>query len=229
LTMAGLAPVPDDATRTRPGQVQGDDVLRRIADLRSGDPERQKRALRAASPDPALVAHVLPLLGRSETLRDAVRALRFVAPRAIGQLQDAMLDPRVDPAVRRRVPRVLKTCSMRRAADALFAALADPDLGLRSEAARALAALTAADAALRMPREPVLDAVRRELDSGRTPESLDHAFVLLSLVLEREALRTAAASLRGADAALRGTALEYLDNVLPRDLARRFEARFAGG
>jgi hypothetical protein len=224
LTLTGLGPPPDDVTRTRPGELPGDGLLRHIADLRSGDGDRQRRALRDASPDPALVAHVLPLLAQGETLRDAVRALRFVAPRAIGQLQDAMLDARLDVRIRRRVPRVLKTCPTPRAAAALRAALEDADFGLRSEAARALAALTADDASLAIPRETVFEAVRRELDGPGAGERLDHVFVLLALALDREPLRTAAASLRGSDAGLRGTALEYLDNVLPRDLARRLEA-----
>jgi hypothetical protein len=38
---------------------------------------------------------------------------------------------------------------------------------------------------------------------------------VLAIVLEREALQTALRALRGGDPTLRGTALEYLDNVLP--------------
>jgi hypothetical protein len=225
LTLAGLSIVPDDATRTRPGQAAGDPLLRRIGELRSGDAARQRRALAEASPDPALVPHMLPLLARGETFREAVRALRFVAPRATGQLLDAMLDAGVDPVVRRRVPRVLKTCPTPRAAEGLRAALRDPDPELRAEAARALAAVAAADPALRPPDAAAFDAVRREFDAARgEAAALDRVFVLLSLVLEREALRTAAASLRGRDPGLRGTALEYLDNVLPRDMARRIAA-----
>jgi len=228
LTLAGLSLVPADATRTRPGQPSGDALLRRIGDLRSGDVSRQRRALAEASPDPALVPHMLPLLARGETFRDAVRALRFVAPRATGQLLDAMLDAGVDPVVRRRVPRVLKTCPTPRAADGLRAALRDADPELRTEAARALAALAAADASLRLPAAEALDAVRRELEAAGGGGSLDRVLALLALVLEREALRTAAGSLRSREPGLRGTALEYLDNVLPRDVARRVAA-LAGG
>jgi hypothetical protein len=43
---------------------------------------------------------------------------------------------------------------------------------------------------------------------------------VLSLVLEREPLQLAASALQGQDAVLRGTALEYLENVLPYEVRR---------
>ena len=67
--------------------------------------------------------------------------------------------------------------------------------------------------------QAVLDLVRAEL--GRPAEGerqLAHIFTLLSLALEPEPLRIAWAALRGRDRALRGTALEYLDTVLPDDI-----------
>ena len=48
--------------------------------------------------------------------------------------------------------------------------------------------------------------------------SVEHAIVLLSLVLEREPLSLAYRALRSGDDALRGTALEYFENVLPETL-----------
>ena len=45
-------------------------------------------------------------------------------------------------------------------------------------------------------------------------------FTLLSLAVERDPMQTAYWALRGEDTALRGTALEYLENVLP-DAVRR--------
>ena len=46
-------------------------------------------------------------------------------------------------------------------------------------------------------------------------------FTLLSLAVEREPLQIAYWALLGEDAALRGTALEYLENVLPEDVGAR--------
>ena len=49
----------------------------------------------------------------------------------------------------------------------------------------------------------------------RAGQSLAHVFTLLSLVLPRQPLQIAFRSLHSDDAYLRGTALEYLDGVLP--------------
>jgi hypothetical protein len=49
----------------------------------------------------------------------------------------------------------------------------------------------------------------------RAGRSLEHAFTLLSLVLPREPLQIAFRGLHAGDPMLRGTALEYLESVLP--------------
>src|SRR5262249_37616163 len=49
----------------------------------------------------------------------------------------------------------------------------------------------------------------------RAGQSLAHVFTLLSLVLPREPLLVAFRSLQSDDRQLRGTALEYLEGVLP--------------
>jgi hypothetical protein len=59
--------------------------------------------------------------------------------------------------------------------------------------------------------------------------ALDHVFVLLSLVLEREPLQIASRALRGEDPGLKGTALEYLGNVLPHDVGALLLARIGVG
>ena len=61
--------------------------------------------------------------------------------------------------------------------------------------------------------------MRRELDSGEPVDrQLPQLFALLSLVLERGPLQIAWAAMKAQDRALRGTALEYLSNVLPADV-----------
>jgi hypothetical protein len=191
-------------------------VLSGIADLRSGRPERVRRVLRdRETPDAALVPHLIPLLARSDLYLDVLRALRRLAPRVTGQLLDALLDPATELPVRRRLPRVLKACANQRALDGLCLGL-DPSLEVRTQCARALVALTRTPD-LHRPAETAFAAARRELEAGPDP-SLDHVFTLLSLALDREPLELAAWALQGQDAALRGTALEYLENVLPHDV-----------
>ena len=55
----------------------------------------------------------------------------------------------------------------------------------------------------------------------RANQSLAHVFTLLSLVLPREPLRIAFRGLHTDDPRLRGTALEYLEHVLPRAIRER--------
>jgi hypothetical protein len=217
------------AASSKPPAATDDPLLLQIAGLRSGQATLIRRTLRQTEPDAALVPHLLPLLARNDLYLDALRALRRMAPRITGQLVDALLDPETDATVRRRLPRVLKRTATRRAVDGLLLGLESPSFDLRSQCAVALATLTARAPELRVPSETVFAAARRELDVDRKPSdatsefaaaaALDHVFVLLSLVLEREPLRIASWVLRGEDAALKGTALEYLDNVLPSDLS----------
>ncbi|MEQ1730325.1 MAG: hypothetical protein ABL982_18315 [Vicinamibacterales bacterium] len=56
---------------------------------------------------------------------------------------------------------------------------------------------------------------------GRAGESLAHVFTLLSLVLPREPMQLAFRGLQTDDEHLRGTALEYLDTVLPPVIRQR--------
>ena len=227
-----------------------DPLLRSISDLRSGRPERIREALRGGVSDLTLVPHLVPLLARNDVFLDVLRALRAAAPAVTGQLVDTLLDPAASPVVRRRVPRVLKACPTQRAADGLRLGLEDPRFDLRTQCGLALSAITRKNPALAVPREAVFAVVLKELELGatawvvksdgdQTPDGsaggegaveidpragvdrgIDHVFTLLSLALEREPLQIALLALRGSDRALRGTALEYLENVLPDTLRR---------
>jgi hypothetical protein len=135
---------------------------------------------------------------------------------------------------------------VQRAADGLILALADPRFEVRRECALTLARITQREPSLRVRQTEVFAAVVRELGNGaaawtmepgaaaeadatlgdeaepQTPaeRGLAHVFTLLSTALEREPVQTAYWALLGDDAALRGTALEYLENVLPEDVSR---------
>jgi hypothetical protein len=224
---------PSGAELTSPGTATREPggpkvLLDRLTWVLSGEPALVRRALRhAPEPEPVLVASLLPLLASDELFGEVVRALRRVAPRATGQLVDALLDPAGDPVVRRRIARVLKACPTARAAEGLKAALDDPSFDIRAAAASALAALQERSAVVHIGREEVLDRVRHELDSGETVErQLPHLFALLSLVLERGPLQIAWTAMKGANRALHGTALEYLANVLPDDVFPRIRSCF---
>ncbi len=215
--------VRDAATRGAAGSA--DPLLAMIADLRSDHSEAILRLVRREDLDPALVGHLIPLLARNDLFLDVLRALRRLVPRVTGQIVDALLDPATPSTLRRRLPRVLKACPTPRAVQGLLLALADPRFDVRAQCGQALVALTEKDPGLTIDRETVFAAVRQELATegagwgadGET-RAFEHVFALLSLVLEREPLKIALWAVRGEDPALRGTALEYLDNVLPESV-----------
>jgi hypothetical protein len=66
----------------------------------------------------------------------------------------------------------------------------------------------------------VFGEVKRELGRGLAADDrrLEHVFTLLALVVPREPVQIAYRAVRSQDRAMRGTALEYLENVLPDDV-----------
>jgi hypothetical protein len=208
-----------EAETSSAGDGTADLVLSAITDLRSGEPERIRRVIRGIPlPDTALIPHLIELLGRDDLFLEVLRPLRRVSSSAVGQLVDALLDDRHAPVVRRRVARALKGGDNQRGVDGLLAGLDDGRLEVRAECTYSLVAITARHPELAVAASTVFRAALRELegrDAAGTSEALQQVFTLLSLVLDREPLRIAWWALRAEDKALRGTALEYLDNVLP--------------
>ncbi len=226
-----------------PPAPSADPALQAVADLRSGDPARARRALGAAPFGPEIAAHALPLLARDDLALEAARALREAAPRCVGLLLDALLDPETPAPLRRALPPLLRGLASQRAVDGLTEALACDDFLVRYRAAVSLSTTLRARPEL-APRPAALHAaLLAELEEGRrnaappegysgeqsdhfadessgTPvaHSLRFAFTILALLYEREPIEIAFRALGASDEALRGTALEYLDNVLPADV-----------
>jgi HEAT repeat protein len=193
----------------------------------------------------ALVPHVIPLLAWDPVASEAVFALRKVAEEHVGQLIDALIDPNTEFSVRRRLARVFSVCVSQRAADGLLFGLDDMRFEVRYQCARSLAAIVEKNPRVRVDRDVIFELVRRETTVSRSvwksqrllqrPEegesseaffvdefvqdrasrSLAHVFTLLSLVVSAEPLKIAFRGLHTDDANLRGTALEYLEGVLP--------------
>ena len=206
-----------------------DPLLAAIADLRSGSEERIRAALAAAELDPRLVGHVVPLLSHDALFPAAAEALRRAAPRCTGQLVDTLLDEQAAPVVRRRLARVLKAIPTQRAADGLLAGLESSRFDVRYRCAQGLVRLHARNRRIAFRREAVLDIAAREAEHAASARHLDHVFDLLALVLDPEPMAMALAALRASDDALRGTALEYLENVLPGPVRERLWPHVSGG
>jgi ATP:ADP antiporter, AAA family len=208
----GTGSSPNAGAAARP--VDRQRLLARIHELESGDPLRVKDALGGEPLELELVSLVIPLLGSDDNAEAAVTALRVIAPKIPGQLVDALLDRDRPLRLRRRVPRVLRYCPDRRAVRGLAEALQDPEREIRRRAALALRELSRKDAALKPPRRVVVEAASHEIEKGGT-HALDQVFTLLGLVLDSEALDLARRAIASADEKLKGTALEYLEHVLP--------------
>jgi hypothetical protein len=241
---AALGPLPEDQPHVAPPKpaVPVDPLADRLKALHSGDRAQVRSALVEPIP-PQLVHSVITLLGWDEVSEDALRSLRNVAPTAIGQITDALLDQETEFTIRRRLPRVLATCDSPRAAEALLAGLGDSRFEVRYQCGRALERLHERNPKLELAAERISAAVLREVavdrkvwegqrlldradesDSSpfvdaflreRAGRSLEHVFTLLSLTLPKQPLIVAFRGLHTNDDALRGTALEYLEGVLP--------------
>jgi len=161
----------------------------------------------------------------------------------VGALVDALIDPNQDFAVRRRLVRVFSVCVSQRAADGVMFGLDDVRFDVRFQAARSLTEILEKNPSVAIDATRVFAAVVREAGVGlpvwqsrrlldglkttdalspldefvrdRAGTSLSHVFTLLSLVLPREPLQIAFRSLHTDDRQLQGTALEYLDGILP--------------
>jgi hypothetical protein len=140
----------------------------------------------------------------------------------------------------------MSSCTSQRAVDGLVEGLLDDSFEVRYQCGLSLLKITHDNGHLLVSREGALTAVRREVDldrklwqhqpplaaldeegdlplvdgflRDRTSRSLQHVFSILALVFEREPMRRALTALSGDDEILRGTALEYLDEVLPSDV-----------
>ena len=221
-----------------------DAILLAAADLRSGDATRVRQCLKEDL-QPVLSSLAVSLLAWNDVSDDAVKALRRIAPRIVGELTDALADRERDFAIRRRIPRILAACESTRGVDGLMVGLLDRRFEVRYQSAAGLARIHGRRPDLAIAADRVSKAILRELevdklgwqsrrlvDSGDSAEidqlledranlSLEHIFRMLSLFLEREPLQIVLRGLHTDDGQLRGTALEYLESVLPPRIRER--------
>ena len=226
-----------------------DPLVQQIVHLRSGKPQQVRATLAEADLEPPLVPHVVPLLAWDEVCRDAIAALRKVAPRITGQLVDVLADSQQDFSIRRRIPRILSSSSSQRAVAGLWAGLKDTRFEVRFQSGRALAHILDNDPEIKLEKEKVFSAVLREVAVGRrvweshrlldqledeedlaplvddflrqrSSRSLEHVFTILSLALPKEPLKIAFRGLHTDNRDLKGTALEYLETILPEAIRK---------
>jgi ATP:ADP antiporter, AAA family len=216
--------------------------------VREGDAEQVIHALAAREPTPDQVENVIELLAWDAVAPAAIRSLRQVASHHTGILLQRLLDPDEDFAIRRRLVNVLAESKTPEVFQGLLQALDDRRFEVRYRAGRALSRMAPEVDNAQVDRNHIIEVVQKEMgvergvwesrqlidlaDEGSSPmeievlrdrvsRSMEHLFTLLSLILPRETVRLAFHALHTDDAYLRGTALEYLETVLPDSIWSR--------
>jgi len=211
-----------------PAARAADPVVAAIAEFRCGDALRIRAALHNPPRDPLVIGAMVQLLARDDLIRSVSHALGAFGARAAGEMVSVLLDPATPEVVRRRLPLALKSCPSPIARDGLMTAMGTFGFELRLRCGRALLALTDEHPELMKSFPEALAIVEREL---ATVEDLhlarEHVFNLLALAFDREPVRIAARAFTTDDAYVRGTALEYLETVLPAGLFLAFRPLLA--
>ncbi len=242
---ADRAPTPVSTTR---GAEPVDPERRRHDALHAADPATVRAALLEGPLPAALVGRAIELLAWDDVASAAVTALRGTSPDTTDRLIERLLDPGEEFSIRRRLALVLGERATPEACAGLVRALDDRRFEVRYRAGRSLDHLRDVDPRLVVSPARILAVVRKEVEvergvwqsrqliddaedpwaredeelvHSRAGRSMEHVFTLLSLVLPREPLRLAFRGLRTDDARLRGTALEYLETVLPEGIRER--------
>jgi hypothetical protein len=183
------------------------------------------------------VPYVISLIARDDVYSLAVRALRRVVDTATGQVVDTLTDVAVSPVIRRRLPQILAGSRSPIAIAGLLQALEDSEFEVRFRSAGALVRSREAYADRVVPRETVFEAALREARRpGPLPEQgtsntaahrrLELVLRILSLALDPEPLQLAQRAFQSDDPQLRGTALEYLETVLPANVLQELRPMF---
>jgi len=224
----------------RPQAGKEDSVSAQFVDLRSGDPAKVKAVLTDLELNPVLAPQVIQLLGWDAVSAEAIIALERITTSIEGLLRDRLLDQQNNPRIRGLIPRILASVPSQASVQALLKGLQDPQFEVRFHCGRALARIRGESPHVKIQPDVVYDALRTELEGGgflvgphtltEKPEDsylsegipaeqvdwrLEHAFMILSLVVAREPLRIAFRGLHSMEITVRGTAVEYLSSLLP--------------
>ncbi|MGD2137293.1 MAG: Npt1/Npt2 family nucleotide transporter [Gammaproteobacteria bacterium] len=255
-TMIGAMKERRSATGGDPATAPGSEakgIAGTVEGLRSSDPDRIRQALDSPAMDICLTPWLIPLLANDAVANEIRTELRWLAPKITGQLADALVNPDLSVMARQRLPGVLEVSHNPRAVDALLLGMVDECFNVRFSCVRALARMRKRSKRLKIPRDRIFSAIRSEL--AATPEewdshdlehmledtrgadtqvpsvnySIEHVFTLLALTLDMDAVRLSMKAAFSEDINLRGTALEYLENVLPADLYNALAARIGSG
>ncbi len=187
------------------------------------------------------------LLASSRLRSIGIEALAAYGERVIGTLGDVLLDTTMPMAVRKQVPRILRRIVQQRSVDVLLQALGERDLTLRAAMLKNLNFLREADPKLNYGKESlqklILQEVRYyyEMNAALSPfreqggtavrllvstlksrlqDTLERLFRLLGLRYPPKEIRAAYLAMGRRKSDEHTAAIEFLDNVLDRELKR---------
>lgn len=219
--------------------------------LEDPSPEVAERAVKSVgqASDRAFVPALLEQLGGEARRGEARRSLAAYGTRIMGTLYDYLSDEQVEADIRRRIPSVLCVENTQAAVDVLLMSAGRVNVPVWHEVVRALGRLRKHGEDLHFPEESVREAVEAETRryaalgqvlhvrrrttaaSAKGVEadllrearrrSLERLCRLLGLRHRQDDLHNAYRGLVSEDAALRSSALEFLDNVLEWDIKRQ--------
>jgi hypothetical protein len=196
--------------------------------LLGNDAEAIRQLLSGGPLDARLAAFVIPHLGQDALAKPAVEALRAMGLEVLGVLTEAMHSTSLPAVVRRRIPHVLRVARGERVVRSLLGALSCDAIEVRYRAALALSEVTRDDRARLSDCAEVYALVVNEVAKGPLDRaSIDHVFALLALALNRGTLELARQGVLSDDRKLRGTALEYLESLLPETVRTPLVAALA--
>jgi AAA family ATP:ADP antiporter len=224
--------------------------------IQSGKASEIREALGSQPLAADQVESAIELLAWDAVAPSVIRSLSGVARTRSDVLLRHLLDPDEDFAIRRRLVNVLAACRSTEVFEGLFQALHDRRFEVRYRAGRVLSRMAGEIPNLLVDRDQVVGVVLREMavdrsiwesrqlidnpDDESSPmeaevlrdragRSMEHLFTLLSLILPRDTLRLAFHGLHTDDRHLRGTAIEYLETVVPEAIWGRLLPILEGG
>lgn len=197
----------------------------------------------------AYVHAILPRLADPRLRGDVIQALAAYGTRITGTLGDILEDETMPVAIRRQIPRVLRHVPHQRSVDVLLHSIAHPDLTVRGAVLKALNRLRESAPALNYggmfvsrqilnearlcfelhaALEPFRDAKNPRTASGllaasieeRLKQTVERLFRLLGLRYPPKEIYAAYLALQHRRRDEYAAALDFLENVLDRDLKR---------
>jgi AAA family ATP:ADP antiporter len=191
-----------------------------------------------------LVFEVIPMLARKQLKEAARKALQQYGGRIAGTLGDVLRDGTWDITVRREIPWVLARIGTRRSAEALVDNLGENDPLLKYRVVKALNRIHETNAELPAPNQAIADRILAETRAyyealtlfqavapgnqsstllgralkERMDQDLEIIFRLLGLQYPQKDIYFAYAALKGGHSDRRASAIEFLDNLLQKNL-----------